>query len=467
MIRFIGCAAALLGLAACTTGPDYRRPDTFESVDWTPDLSEGLQAGDFDLAWWTGFNDPTLLDLLERAVAGNRDLRAAGARVTRARALRRETAADLQPQVDALGGVTRRRSAVDGNGDGARTRTLFDAGLGASWEIDLFGRTRREVEADRARRERTLEERRGVLLGVLGEVARGYYDVRGLQKRISIVRKNIELQSRTCELVEQLHELGEASEFDLTRAKGQLQITRSRMPDLEAARRTGVHRLSVLIGELPSALHDELSETDALPPTPKPLPVGQLSDIIRRRPDIRAAERDLAAATADIGAATGEYFPRFLLLGSMGRAGTSAGDLADSGNTRYSFGPQLDWPLFQGGAVRARVEGAEAEQAEALALYEQTLLEAFEDVESALVRYLREREKNALLREALTSQERSVELARSLYNAGEEDFLSVLDAERELINVEDEWVASETLAVLRLITLYSALGGGWEVFEEE
>jgi multidrug efflux system outer membrane protein len=466
MIKFIPILALLLGLSACTTGPDYQRPETFDQVQWNQTLPDGLPTDEVDKAWWTQFGDPLLVDLLERAVSGNRDLRAAEARVQRSRALRRETASERYPQLDATGSALRQRTAAEADGGSANTRTRYDAGLGASWEIDLFGRTRREVEAGQARMEFSLEQRRGILLGVVTEVARGYYDVRGLQKRIAIVEKNIELQTRTFELVQQLRKLGESSEFDLIRARGQLQLTRSRLPDLNASLQSGIHRLSVLTGELPSALYDEMAKPGTLPAPPELLPVGQLSDIIRRRPDIRAAERELAASTADVGAVQAERFPRFVLLGSVGRAGNSLSSLSDSSQTRYSFGPRLDWPLLQGGDVKARIEGEKAELTEAVARYEQTLLEAFEDVESALVRYLREREKNELLREALTSQELSVGLARNLYNAGEEDFLSVLAAERELINVEDQYVTSETLAVSRLITLFSALGGGWEVFEE-
>ncbi len=452
----------LVFLSACTLGPDYKPPETFAETSWSeaPAGWVGEEAPALD--WWRQFSDPLLERYIETALRENRNLRAAQARVRRARALRRESQAGLRPVMDGEGSASRQRVAGESGG-----RTRLQLGLDASWELDLFGGVRREVEAAEARIQLTVEERRGVLVGLLAEVARSYVEIRGVQKRIGITEQNIALQSRTFELVERLFQQGEASEFDITRAQGLLQSTQSRLPELDADLKSGIFRLSVLLGHAPATLLSEMLASAPLPPPPALVPVGQASDILRRRPDIRAAERELAAATADVGSATAALFPRFELLGDIGRVSRTVSGLGDSGNTAYSFGPSLNWPLLQGGGTRARIRAEEAEVDEALARYEQTVLAALADAETALVRYLREREKNLILQAALQSRKRSVELARARYNLGEENFLSVLDAERELILAEDEQVGSEIESVRGLITLYTALGGGWEVLDAE
>lgn len=456
--------SALLPLAACTTvGPDYSAPPSITAAGWTH-THEWIDTGrEAETAWWRTFADPLLDRFLEQATLENHDLRAAEARVARAHALRRDTAADFYPRLDAEAGYSRQQSSrTTSNSPDNTRRTLYDIGLSASWEIDLFGGTRRAGEAADARIESAIERRRALHLAVLAEVARGYYAVRGVQRRIAITEANIELQSHTYTLVENLHSLGEASEFDLSRARGQLQLTQSRLPELNAEMHEGIFRLSILLGSPPGTLLDAMLQTAPLPPLPDLAPIGQPSDLLRRRPDIRAAERELAAATADIGTVTADLFPRFILLGSLGRSGDTIDDLRSSLSNRDGFSSFVRWPVFQGGRIRAQIRAEKAEAEEAAANYEQTVLEALGDAESALIRYLSRRETKALLRDAVASRQRSVELARNLFNAGEEDFLSVLDAERELIAAEDELVLSETDAVLRFITLFTALGGGWE-----
>ncbi|HMP75019.1 MAG TPA: efflux transporter outer membrane subunit [Kiritimatiellia bacterium] len=472
--RWLALCGVALPLAGCVSvGPDYRPPDRFAGVAWidatkdaTPERNENEQ-NPFP-AWWDGFGDALLSSYIERAARDNRAVQAAEARVERAQALRRSVRAEAGPKVNAEAGVTRRResrSLSDGDDDRGY-RTAYDLGLSASWELDLFGGVRRAGEAAVARVEGEVERRRAVLLAVQAEVARNYFAVRGAQKRIAITRANIDLQSKTYALIENLRRFGEASEFDLSRARGQLQLTQSRLPALDAEVRAGIHRLSILLGETPGALLAELEAPAALPALPDLAPLGQGSDLLRRRPDIRAAERALAAATADIGAATADLFPRFDLLGGLGRTGATVDDLRSSLSTRYLGAGFIRWPVFQSGQIRAGIQAEKAEAREAAALYEQTVLEALADAETALVRYMSQRETKAMLRDAVASRQRSVALARQLFESGEENFLAVLDAERELISAEDELVNTETDAVLALVTLYTALGGGWELFEE-
>ncbi|HMP74314.1 MAG TPA: TolC family protein [Kiritimatiellia bacterium] len=459
-----GVVAGLPLMGCMSVGPNYEASRFMEEGVWAGPVGSGMEAMEPELAWWEQFGDPLLTSYLERAREENRDLQAAAARVERARALRQGARSELGPRVDAEGGVSRRRSAAgQGDSSGGRYSTLFDAGLSASWEVDLFGGTRRANEAAQARLEGEMERYRATELALLAEVARSYYEVRGAQRRMANTRANIELQGRTYELVENLFLLGEASEFDLSRAKGQLQLTQSRLPELGANERAGIYRLSILVGLPPGALVEEMEVERGLPPVPDLIPLGQRSDVLRRRPDVRAAERSLAAATADIGSATADLFPRFSLLGTLGRSADTVDGLRDSLSTRGLAASFVRWPVFQSGQIRARIAAEKAEAKEAAAVYEQTVLAALADAEGALIRYLSQEETKVLLREVVASNERSFDLARRLFNAGEEGFLSVLDAERELIRAQDDLILSETEAVLRLIGLYTALGGGWDV----
>ena len=463
--------ATLLGLAptACTVGPDYEAPEAEATAEWATPLGTRADAREtaVDLAWWQRFEDPLLTDYIERAVAENPGIEAARARVEAARAARGESRSPWLPTLDAEARRSRESTsgATSNVANSGVKRTTNAAMLSASWELDFFGRTRRAVEAADARLDRAVEDRRALVLATVAEVARAYHEIRGIQKQIAITRKNVDLQTRTVELVENLFASGEASEFDLSRARGQLQLTLSRLPDLDADLQAGIHRLGPLLGQPPGAIQQAMLEQRSLPRPPALVPLGAPSEILRRRPDIRRAERELAAATAEIGVATADLFPRFTLLGNFGRIAASPGDLSRSLANTYGTTQLVEWPLFQGGALRARIDLSEAAAQEAAADYEATVLAALADAETALVRYLRKLDNRAALTEAVQSRQRSVELARALFNAGEENFLAVLDAERELLATENELVLGETDSILNLITLYAALGGGWQVVE--
>lgn len=445
-------------LAACTVGPDYRSPSGSFLDRWFSAPEETITQDAIQTDWWTVFGDPQLERYIRDAAAHNNTLKASQATVLQARALRREAAASFFPVIGAEGGHTRQNTGSGASG-------VYDSGFDASWEIDIFGGTRRAEEAASARLQKADDQKRGVLLAVLAEVARNYYEVRGVQKRIAVTQKNIALQEQTLKLVDSRNRLGEASAFDLNRARGQFQVTQSLLPDLNADMKAGIYRLSILLGQPPEALLGEMTQTRPLPAPPDVVPVGLRSDILRRRPDVRAAERDLAAHTADIGAATAELFPQFFLTGSAGRSASVFSDLFLPAGNVFSVAQIFQWPIFEGGAIRARIRAEEAEEMRAAALYEQTVLEALADAETALTRYAGTLETRNLLQDAYESRESAVKLARLLFDSGEEDFLAVLDAERELASVENDLASSETDSVLNLVALYTALGGGWEVFE--
>lgn len=450
---------SVLSLSACAAGPDYKAPQSTYNSDWVSPGVEAVDAPSIQLDWWTVFDDPLLESFIARAVQENKDVAVASANLRRARALYRESRGPFWPQVAAGGGVTRSKS----NGD---VDNLYDAGFDASWEVDVFGGTRRAAEAARARTGSALAGYDDVMLSTLSEVARNYYEARGLQKRITNTQTNTRLLRETSDLIRARVDAGEATEFDLSRAQGEYELTRARLPNLEAELYATIFNLSVLLGEPPEALLDEMKAVKPLPTPPDVVPVGLRGDILRRRPDVRMAERELAAAVADIGVETSELFPKFFLTGDIGSQARLFGDLFTASGGLWSLGSIVQWSVFEGGAIRARIDAAKADKDAALASYEKTVLTALADAESALTRYGRELETRKRLTQGVQSRRRAVSLARTLFDAGEEDYLAVLDAQRELISSEDDLIQSETATITKLITLYTALGGGWELYTE-
>lgn len=473
----LAVSTAALGLAGCAAvGPNYTPTTTDTAAAWSTSVhAEAAIATDRDAEtrWWAAFRDPLLEALVEHVAAHNHDVAIAAARLIEARALRGVAAAAWYPQVDADASAVRQSLSENGANPVARIpgadlrRNIYTAGFDAAWEIDFFGGTRRAVEAAEARIGGAVEDGRAVLLAVLAEVARNYAEARGAQRRIAIAEKSVELQRQTVDLVGKQLRAGAASRFDLDRAEAELQTTRASLPNLHAEMRAAAHRLAVLTGRPPEALVDELLATAPRQAPSDIVPVGLRSEILRRRPDVRRAERILAAATADIGVATAELFPRFFLTGMAGLESLSFGDLFRSGSGFWSLGPSIRWPIFSGGRIRANITATEARAEQAALRYEQAVLQALEDAESALVRYGEELETRRRLMEAVETRRNVVAIAKRRYGEGLDDLLIVLDAERELTRGEDQLIQSETRTLTYLISLYKALGGGWEAFEPE
>jgi len=459
-------------LAGCAVGPDYERnmPDTAQSwfsserAEAVIDESQAVQT-----EWWSTLSDPVLAHMIEKTAAHNLDVKIAEANIREARANRRVQRAGFFPGIDSDASAQRQGISENIgqpiNADNPANREFYNAGFDASYELDIFGGVRRSVEAADARLSSAEENRRDILLTALAETARNYADLRGTQRRIAITKKNIGLQRKTLQIAQRRYDVGEANDFELARAEAQLQITESLLPNLTADLRSNAYRLGVLTGQEPQALLGELLQQKPLPAPPDIVPVGLRSDILQRRPDIRRAERELAAATADIGVATSDLFPKFFLTGNAGVESLSFSTLFESTSTAWALGPFIQWPVFRGGEIRARIKAEEA-QAEAAALeYERAVLTALEDAENALVRYGEELETRKRLQKAVASNERAVALAKRRYEGGVDDITALIDAERELAGVEDDLVQSETRVITNLIALYKALGGGWEAFE--
>ena len=450
---------ASLVLAGCTVGPNYAPPELAVPAAWNAVPEEAAGDPDAELArWWQRFGDPQLTRLVERSVRGNLDLRVAEARVREARALRGVRAAGLWPELDADTIL----SPARGN-----ERSLFRTALDAFWEIDVFGGLRRSVEAADADLQASIETRRAVLLELTGAVAATYIELRGLQGRIAAVRGNLASQEETQALTEAQRNVGLVSDLDVDRVHALVFATAAELPPLETALAASLHRLAVLLGEAPAALVAELGEPSTIPSAPAEVLAGIPADLLRRRPDLGRAERELAAATARIGEATADLYPRFTLTGSVGLRSEDVKDLLQGRYNFASIGPNVIWPVFSAGRILSGIKAQNARQEQALARYEQALLLALEEVETALVRYAREQVRRDALRDAVEANREAAVLARRLYANGLIEFLDVLVAERSLLESEDRLVTSETAVSTSLVALYVALGGGWQTAEAD
>jgi NodT family efflux transporter outer membrane factor (OMF) lipoprotein len=417
--------------------------------------------------WWTRFHDPQLDSLVTRAVQSNLDLRLATARLRQARAARGVVSAGFWPTVD-VSGSYRRSQAGGGSTSGGTppARSLFQVGLDAAWELDVFGGVRRDIEAANADITAAVEDRRDVLVTLAAEVALNYLDLRGFQRQVAIAERNLAAQRRTADLTRQRQQLGGfASGLDVANAEAQVATTEARIPEFETLVRQSIYSMSVLLGLEPAALLQELSAESPIPATPPVVPVGLPSDLLRRRPDIRRADASLHAATARIGVATADLFPRFSLTGSLGFQGDKASSVARWDNRFWSVGPSVSWPLFDAGRIRSNIEVQNALQEQALLTYRATILTALQDVENALVAYANEQQRRAILTDAVAADRRAVDLAQRLYAAGNTEFLDVLTAQRSLYASEDALVQSDRTVATNLVALYKALGGGWEQAE--
>src|SRR6267378_1235367 len=447
-------------LAGCAVGPNYKRPQVAVPTQWTVAAARGTAATPIEKDdWWSSFQDPELNSLVERSAKQNLDLQLALERVQEARAARGVARSGYFPSIDGAASATRNRQRiivpVEYNN--------FQGGFAASWELDVFGGIRRSVQAATADITAAEENRRDVLIILLGDVGRVYAQLRGFQRRLEIANKNIKTQQETLDLTSARAKAGLATELDVSRAAAQLESTKAVVPTLLSGIDVAIHRLSVLLGEEPGALRSELEKTNPIPSAGPEVDVGLPSDLLKRRPDIRRSEAQLAAATARIGEAKADLFPRFVLTGTAGRQAAQLHDLTLGAGNFFSVGPGISLPLFTGGRIRSNIAVQTSRQREAVIGYQSTVLNALEEVENALVSYSQEQERRDRLNDAVAHSQLAVDLATEQYKAGLVDFLSVLDAQRDLYANEDQLVQSQTSVTTNLVGLYRALGGGWNL----
>ena len=478
MIRLSGLsigAAFLLG-ACATLGPDYAppQPATPDALTGLETLAPDLIAADpVEVDWWARFDDPTLDGLIVEAAEKNRDVTVALARLRAAQSLTRATRARGLPRFGLDASAQRLRSSETAEGFGpppgvASTQNLFETALSASWEVDLFGRIARRVEAAEARRDAAQDDARGLLLIAQAETAAAYLELRSLQDQWRVARENEALAERTLELTDLLNENELAPEFDLVRARAEVSEAAARQEALIGAQRAVIARLAVLVGRRPDVLMDDLMVPQPHPVRLQSIPVGLPSDLLRRRPDVRAAERRLAAATADIGAEKADLFPSFSLTGGGGFQSADLDALFEDGSELWSLGGFLRWPIFDGGANRAEVAIAEAEAEAALAAYDAAVLTAFSDVEASLSIYVYAVRQLRSLEAARADRLRAYELAELRYRSGLDDLFATLEAQRRLTTLDAELAAARGDVLAATVGAYRALGGGWEeVLPEE
>lgn len=458
--------SVILIFTGCTVGPKYTRPETRMPGQWAEADSSQISVAPADITnWWTIFKDQELNSLVNRAVNSNTDLRLAEARIREARAVRKVVAGAEYPIVDASARYahTRQSENIAGSTGLAAEQNLYQVGFDAGWEIDIFGGVRRAVEAANADIGASVENRRDVLVTLLAEVARNYLEVRGNQHRLSIARKNITAQQQVVDLARGRFGAGLGSYLEVTQAEGQLASTEARIPELETSIRQGMHRLGVLLGSEPGVLLPELSKEVPVPATPPEVPVALPSELLRRRPDIRRAEREVASSTARIGVATADLFPRFSLTGLAGFQSASLADLLRSGSGYWALGPTVRWPIFNAGRIRGNIEVQNALQEQALIRYKKTVLTSLEEVENALVAYSKEHLSRRAHGEAVASNSKAADIAGELYRKGLVSFLNVLDSQRSLYQSEDQLAQSDQRIATNLVALFKSLGGGWEV----
>jgi len=489
----------VLGLTACAVGPDYRVPEMATPERWNAlpaaDAGElpaasgsedagssGLDlqvpdqdaSGSADLAqWWIGLGDPMLNELIDRALAQNRTLRQALASVAEARARRAVAVGGFWPSLGASAGASRSESEAriirDPVGDqdqdivATSDSELYNVGLDASWELDLFGAKRRALEASTAQLGASEAGLRDALVTLLGDVALNYTAVRTTQSRLEYARRNLESQHELLELTRWRAQAGLASSLDVQQAVSSYEQQRAQIPSLESNLAQGMNRLAVLTGEAPGAVSDQLTPRRAVPVAPLEIAAGVPADILRRRPDIRRAERQLAAQTAQVGVATAALYPSLSLSGSIMLQSPTASDVLDGWRTERAA-LSLSMPLFRGGALRQAVKAQDALVDAALANYEATVLAAYEEVENALDAWTNEQHRRGFLLDAVAGARSATTLARMEYEAGLVDFQTVITVDRQLISLEDSLAVSDGEVTSNLIRLYKALGGGWSVF---
>jgi NodT family efflux transporter outer membrane factor (OMF) lipoprotein len=472
-------------VTACAVGPDYvaptrQVPASFNeapgntSANATEAHDNGTPAHAIDDAWWKILGDPVLESLLERALTSAPNIAEAQARVREARALTGVAGADRYPTVNAVGQYARQLGSEHvpigvppgGLGQGAHSN-LWQAGFDASWEMDVFGSQRRTVEAADANYQAVSEDRADVVLTLLAEVARDYVELRGAQRRIEVARKNLAIEQDLQKLTESLLAAGLAPQQDLLRAQAQVSDIEAAIPQFETDERAAAYRIAALIGQPSNQVVAELSVPRPIPRAVSEVPVGLPSELLERRPDVRAAERRIAAANARIGIAQADLYPHFSLNAVTGLESLYFSSFSSASSGYYQIGPGITWRIFDAGRIRFQVRAESARTDAAAAAYQRSVLEAFRDVETALVSYANAKIRSNHLAAESAADQQATDIATLLYKRGVESFLPVLDAERSLYAAEDALALSERDSSLTLIALYKSLGGGWATVSPE
>lgn len=461
MNKSIFTAFATLLLSACAVGPDYQAPQT-APAGLLNAQSPQFAAQDPEAAWWRQFDDAELDSLVSRALGANLDLRIAIDRVREARAVFVQNQYDFLPHLPLQAAYSHADEQQPGFGSSRIDAESYSLGFDATWEVDLFGHVRRSVEAARADLGAQQAGLRDAEVTVAAEVARNYFELRGTQKRLDVARRNLDSQNQTQQLTQLRYDAGRVTELDVQQSQARLKATEASIPPLEALEKQSAYRLAVLLGQHPGALDAELQPAQT-PTYAKALPIGDATQLLQRRPDVRAAERELAAATARVGVATADLFPRVNVTGFVGFLSGDLGQLfsANSGNDgrAWSVTPTVSWAALDFGSVKARLRASKAQSDAAAVNYEKVVLTALEDTENSFVAYSERQAQLKSLNEQAEASRRAAELAQIQYREGVADFLTLLDAQRTQLEAEDGVAQAQTAVNVDVVAIYKALGG--------
>jgi NodT family efflux transporter outer membrane factor (OMF) lipoprotein len=477
--KFALClAAAGTMLGGCTVGPDFIQPDSHLPDQQTfagHVFSDAHLPAPTDPTWWKVFDDPVLTGLESRVAEANLDVRTATIRIAESRYQRNATASAAFPSIN--GDAKYQRELYSQNGivsligpllgpssSGLNLQPIneYNVGLDMSWELDLWGHVRRQIESSDAQLDQSEDRRRDALVSVLAELARDYIQLRGVQEQIRIAENNLKVDREVLQLAQQLQQKGLRSGLDSENAAAQVEGIRAQLPSLQQQQIEYLNAIALLLDLPPTSLNAELAPRRVIPRSPPRIPLGIPSELARRRPDIRAAEDQLHATTANIGVAIAAFYPKFQLNGTVGLDALQFNDLFKASSLQYQAGPSVSLPIFDGARLKSMLNLSEAQQAEAAITYHKTVLQAWHEVVNAIAAHRLEQTRRERLRAQLDHTRAALDLARSRYNDGVTDFLNVLDAERSLLQNEQQYAASTTNVSLNLVSLFKALGGGWE-----
>ncbi|KHE93049.1 MAG: multicomponent efflux pump (outer membrane subunit, RND family of ABC transporters) [Candidatus Scalindua brodae] len=468
-----GVLLLMFVFSGCAVGKNYIQPRTMVSEDWQTGLERGLVSKPSDLKqWWTSFEDTQLNELIREAVDGNYDIKVAVARIKEARARRGIAIADLFPSIDALGSYSKTRNSettdtgiknVSFNKRQTIPMEIYSTGFDSAWELDIFGGVRRSIEAASAEVDEIHAELHDIMVTLLSELAVNYIELRNTQNRLGIAKANVKTQEETFKLTKARFDSGLTDELDTAQAETNLENTRSQIPVLEEQLNHALNRIAVLTGKQPGALNIQLTGIGSIPVPPEEVAIGLPAALLRRRPDIRMAERALAAETARIGVAESDLYPKFFLKNSFGFSASNGGDVFKPGSQTYGVGPSVTWRIFSSGQIRNNIKAQNEREKQALYRFHNTVLSALEEVESAVISYSREMNRRDTLQKTVKAAEKTVKLAKIQYTNGLTDFNNLLLAERSLFTAQDQLSISEARVSKNLISLYKALGGGWDL----
>ncbi len=483
-----------LTTAGCSVGPDFHKPEVKAPAQWhdaLPKAESHVTTASADPAWWKLFNDPALTRLEEEVATSNLDLKAASLRLSESTAERRIASAAQFPRIDGAASYARERASTNGilcllgtpekreagrvaNGAqgfgpaaapgsvGNPSFNLPQYGMSASWEVDLWGHVRRQVEAATAAMHGMEELRRDALVSLMAETAQDYIDLRTTQAQIDILNSNIDIARKSVKLTQLRFEQGAATKLDVAESTGQLHDFESRLSPLKSQEIHMLNALSFLIAKEPGALGAELGKHQVIPPVPQEVPAGLPSELAERRPDIRMASERLHAATANIGVAIADFFPRITLSGSLDVQALQFSGLGSWASRQYGFGPTATFPIFEGGRLTGQLHLRKAQQQEAATMFQRTVLKAWEEIDDAMTAFTAAQDQRNRLEEAVHENEIAVQMAKRQYAEGASDFLNVLTIQNTLLSSQSNLVNAKAHVSVAVTHLYRALGGGWE-----